>query len=357
MPKLWKTLSAFMAIAGAGIVLWPEAAYTPHQPGASYLADSAAYPVASMPDDWSWSYHSAQDGTKLRWGKTALKESDRAVIVTVPGYTSSMDMYAEHVRLLAARGYHVAGLDLRGQGGSDRHRESHPEKLYAKTFGVYSDDLAGFIQSQKFDADLPVILLGSSFGGHVSLRMAADHETTVDGLVLLAPAYAPNTAPFPFWLTKAMTGFAGLIGKGTHYAPGQGSWVPDGTDLTQPSECASEPKRLYLRDTVYVRSPKHRVGGATNNYVSGMISSGELLQKAEYAQKIDLPIHMIMAEKDTIIDSDVSKRACQSGLPDCTLITLPGTGHCLLLETDEVLEQIFTEIDSLVDRLTEPAQP
>lgn len=351
MPKLWKSLALFFGVLLALMIIWPEAKYTPFTPNESYLADSAAYDLPAMPQGWEWNYHAASDGTKLRYGTMPARETDRAVVITVPGYTSSMDMYGEHVGLLAARGYRVMGFDLRGQGGSARHRAAYPEKLYAKNFGVYSDDLAGFIKAQNFNSDRPVVLLGSSFGGHVSMRMAGDHDTQVDGLVLLAPVIAPNTAPFPFWLTKAMTGFAGLIGKGEAYAPGQGDWVPDGEDLTLPSTCASEPKRLYLRDTLFVRKPEQRVGGATNNYVYGMITSGERLKQRDYAARIDLPIRMVTAQKDIVVDGPMAEAACRDSLPNCTLIRLPDTGHCLMLENDAVLANIFDELDKLTAQL------
>ena len=350
--KFVKLIVIVLLVLFGGLILIPETKYVPYMPDDSYLADSAAYNVPSMPEGWAWDFFQTSDGTKIRWGETRADDS-KASVLLLPGYTSSMDMYGEHVSMLAKRGYHVVGVDLRGQGGSDRHRSEHPEKLYAEDFGVYSDDVAGFIKAQDYPQNFPLIIFGSSFGGHVALRLEGDHETGVDGLLLLAPAYRPNTAPFSVGFTKTMTGFAKLVGKGKRFAPVQGEWRPDGTDLTVGSDCASEPKRLYLRDTVFVRKPEQRVGGVTNNYVRGMISSGELLQTSDYAAKIDLPIHMVVAENDVIIDSPTSEAACTNGLADCKLVKLPKTGHCLMLENDNVLNAIFDELDALYARLSQ----
>ena len=79
-------------------------------------------------------------------------------VMLIPGYTSSMDMYGEHVAMLAVRGYHVMGLDLRGQGGSDRHFPKQPETLWVEDFSVYSDDLAGFIKSQNLMVKMGLLL-------------------------------------------------------------------------------------------------------------------------------------------------------------------------------------------------------
>lgn len=149
-----------------------------------------------------------------------------------------------------------------------------------------------------------------------------------------------------------MTGLAEWTGKDKRFAPGQSRWRPDGTDLTVGSNCASNPNRLYLRDTVFIRKPEQRVGGATNNYVRGLISSGALLQTPDFAAKIDVPIHMVVAENDVIIHSPTSEAACMNGLADCKLVKLPKTGHCLMLEGDDVLNAIYDELDALFERLT-----
>lgn len=348
--KFIKIAAFSILVLLGGLVLFPEANYAPYTPDDNYLADSATYNVPPMPEDWAWNYFTVSDGTKIRWGQTKA-DNAKATIIVIPGYTSSMDMYGEHVSMLAERGYNVVGFDLRGQGGSDRHRYYQPEKLYAKTFGVYSDDVAEFITKQNYSPDIPLLVLGSSFGGHVALRLIGDHDTQVDGLALLAPVYLPNTAPLSIGAIKMMTGFAKLIGKNQRFLLFQGDWRPDGTDLTVGSDCASNPKRLYLRDTVFVRKPEQRVGGVTNNYIHEMISSGELLQTPEFTVKIDVPVHMIVAENDIVIDARASEAACTDGLADCKLVKIPETGHCLMLESDDVLDAIFDEVDALYARL------
>jgi pimeloyl-ACP methyl ester carboxylesterase len=106
-----------------------------------------------------------------------------------------------------------------------------------------------------------------------------------------------------------------------------------------------------LRDTLFVRKPEQRVGGATNNYVYGLITSGEQLQESKYSAQIDLPIRMVAAQTDVVVNSPVAEFACNNSLPDCTLIKLRDTGHCLMLEPDAVLEKIFAEVDILAAHL------
>lgn len=345
-------LLLIVLLALLALLFWPEAKYEPHEPSDEYLKRSAAYLVPDLPPDWTYHMHEAEDGLKVRWGETGNRAGGRATVLFIPGYTSTLDIHGDHIYGLASRGYHVVGIDLRGQGGSERHRESHPEKLWAENFGVYSDDVAEIIRAKNFGTDRPLILLGSSFGGHAALRAAADHDVPIAGMVLLAPAYAPNTAPYTLAQTKRLGKIAVSIGRSEEYAPGQGNWKPDSQDLTLPSDCASYPPRLYMRDAIFVRHPEQRVGGVTNQWVYGMITSGEYLREDEVEAKIDMPITMIAAERDVIIDSKVSEDACTDGLPNCTLKIYPDTGHCLTLENDDVLTKIYDDVDEIFEQIT-----
>lgn len=348
IKRLTKVVAVFVLLLLLAIMAWPEVKHSLYTPPADYLESSAAYTLPPMPDSWQYDYFTATDGKRLRWGQTDNADDAKATVVLLPGYTSSLDMYGDHISRLLARGYHVVGFDLRGQGGSERERTEQPEKLYAAHFGVYSTDVAQWLAQQSFGDDRPVIILGSSFGGHVALRLVGDHNPDVDGLVLLAPAYRPNTAPLSYGLTKVIVGLSRALGKDKHFAAMQSPWRPDGLDLTAPSDCSFYPERLYLRDTLYVRDPAQRVGGVTNNYLWGLMTSGEVLQTDAFAAKITVPTIMVAAENDVIIDSKVSENSCKNSLPQCTLKVYPGTGHCLTLENDAVQERIIDEVDTVL---------
>lgn len=273
-----------------------------------------------------------------------------ATVIWVPGYTASFEMYGEHTDLLARRGYHVVGVDLRGQGGSERERAEQPEKLWVDDFSVYSDDLAAFVESLPKRDDRPVILAAVSFGGHVGVRAAGDHELDIDGLYLVAPALRPQSTPYSFEEAKRLMNLSRAIGKSKHYVYGQTDWRPDGLDFTQGSDCSLNPKRLYLRDVLFTRDPSQRVGGITNQWGAEFFESSDYLLKSGYLEAMDLPITLISAAKDTFVVTDYNSKACSENFPDCLEITPPGSGHCLLQESDAVLNQMFDALDALVER-------
>lgn len=351
IKRVLKGLGALALLALAALILWPEKSYTPYEVDAAYQAQVDAFEFPSMPPDWRWKTFVAADGTKLRWGETGNKDAAKASLLFVPGYTASFDMYGEHVDLLARRGYHVIGLDLRGQGGSESHRESHPEKLWVEDFSDYSDDLAAFIKRLDRNQGQPLILAAISFGGHVGTRAMGDHDLGVDGLYLLAPALRPRSDPYSFEQAKRMMALSRMFGKSKHYVFGETDWRPDGLDFTQGSDCSSNPKRLYLRDVLFTRHPEQRVGGITNQYGAEFFGSSEHILADGYLEAIDVPVTIISAELDTYVHTDVNRQACSDRFPDCREVTPPKSGHCLLQEDDATLEIMFGEFDQLVERI------
>ena len=342
---------SFIVFLGFAAIIWPEADYVPYEGDAAYRAQALAYPVAPMPADWTVSTYSAPDGTAIHYGQSGARESAKATVVFVPGYTSAIDFYGDQYAMLTARGYHVVALDLRGQGRSGRYRDSHPEKLYARDFSVYGDDIAGVLTQAELGAQRPVILMGMSFGGAAVTRALIDHDLNVHSALLLAPAYRPNTAPYSIQTAKALVGVARAFGKGKRYGFGQGDWKPDGLDMTRPTLCGSYPERLYTRDAMYMRHPELRVGGATSNWIGEIIENGEFVTQAENLKRLgSVPITMIAAANDVIIDSSVSERACEDGIEGCKLVVIPETGHCLTLENDKVINAIHDELDAMLER-------
>ena len=349
---LLQTLFAISAVILV-IVVWPEKKHKLYTPDEAYVQQALAYNVPEMPADWSDHVLPVnRAGTEIYYGQTSNADSAKAHIVMVPGYTGSVHMYGEHIGMLRARGFHVVGMDLRGQGRSARFRAEQPEKLYIDDFSTYAADLKKVVETLP-DTGKPVIILGTSFGGAVATRAAGEFaDLGADGLLLLAPAYRPLTPPMSVDMAKTMLSVSKALGKSKHYIAGQGPWRPDGLDMTQPSDCSSYPPRLYLRDALYVREPELRVGGATVQWMSEMIENGEIVTHEDFMQRLTLPITVIAAETDVIVDGPFLEQTCAEGFPNCRLVKIPDTGHCLTLESDDVLIRIWDEADRLARNLS-----
>ena len=330
--------------------IWPEKKYKAYEVGDDFQKQVDNFYLPTMPPDWSWHYFEADDGTKLRWGETGNRGAAKATVIIIPGYSATMSMYGEHADMLARRGYHVVGIDMRGQGGSDRYRDNQPEKLWIDDFKVYSDDLASFIKSIKSTTKQPIIPIGVSFGGHVAVRMAGEHMDVMDSLVLVAPAIVPKTGALSYKKSKFLIELSRFLGKSNRYLVGQDNWKPFRKDLSVANInlCASNPKRLPYRDVVFTRNAEERVGGVTAQWAGEFLSSSEVINTKAFLSSIDIPVTMISAEIDHLVETNINQISCDSIFPNCTRVDINDSGHCLFQESDEILNLIFDSVDDLL---------
>ena len=102
-------------------------------------------------------------------------------VILVPGYTGSKEDFAPLLEPLAERGFEVLALDLPGQNGS-----AGPSDPAAYAPDLLARDLvlvAGAVRSER--SDVPVHLVGHSFGGLVGRAAVLAAPAAFDSLVLL----------------------------------------------------------------------------------------------------------------------------------------------------------------------------
>ena len=356
MRQIFFVLLGVLLLSIIGFFTWPEQSYEPYEVSPSYRAQVNAFKIPDMPADWEWNMFASEDGMKMRDGHTGNSASARATVVMIPGYTATMDMYGEQVGEIAARGYHVIGFDLRGQGGSERPRPYQPEKLLIEDFKIYSNDVALFLQSQSFPDDRPVVLMAMSFGGHVAFRVGAEHPDLIDGLLLLAPALKPKAGDMSFKQVSRMLNLGDALGKDKRYVPGNTNWKPASEDNLLRigiEHCASSPERLPMRDAIFTLRPEQRVGGVTFNWGREFYGSSRFVLQDGYPESILKPTTMIHAELDHFVVTDVNKDVCDNRMPDCSSVSIAESGHCLTQETDPVLDRIYEALDETIQRIEE----
>ncbi|HEX5665677.1 MAG TPA: alpha/beta hydrolase, partial [Hyphomicrobium sp.] len=88
----------------------------------------------------------AEDGAGLRYARwPATRGPRRGTVVIAPGRGEFIEKYFEVVAELRRRGFAVAVMDWRGQGGSDRLLD-HPRKGHVEDFAEYDRDLRQFMK-------------------------------------------------------------------------------------------------------------------------------------------------------------------------------------------------------------------
>jgi lysophospholipase len=347
----------FLAIVAA--LFWPEKRYEPFEVSKAYQAQVDDFTVPPMPSDWTWGRFETADGTGLRWGETGNRGTADTTILIIPGYTATLKMYGEHADRLAERGFHIMGLDLRGQGGSDRHFPEQPEKLWVDDFGTYADDVDAFIKSQNFETERQIIPMAISFGGHVALRTAGEYPQIFDGLFLVAPAIEPKAGNMDFDKALGLMNFMRKIGQAKRYTPGGDNWKPFVEDysISGIEHCSSNPKRLYLRDATFTNHPNERVGDVTNQWGAEFFESSLYIREDGFMENIETPVFIISADVDDFVSTETNVSVCSERLPDCQNKTYPGTGHCLPQESDEVVFDMLSQLESFVNSLRTELKP
>ena len=165
-------------------------------------------------------------------GRAWLAERPRALVAIVHGLGEHCGRYAALAGALVSRRFTVVSLDLPGHGEAPGARGD------AASWTVLRDQCipAMFTLTRGMPGqppDLPVVLLGHSFGGVLALDYALSHPRTIQGLVLSAPAL--RSAPVPGWKLS----MARLAGKA---APKMG--FSNGLDA---SGISRDPEVLKLR--------------------------------------------------------------------------------------------------------------
>lgn len=114
----------------------------------------------------------------------------KAILGIVHGLGSHSGWFATVATALAASGYAVYGLDLRGHGRSPGQRS------YINRWSEFRSDFECFRQLMITQhPDLPCFALGHSLGAIIILDYALHHPQDLAGLMMMAPALKPTGVP------------------------------------------------------------------------------------------------------------------------------------------------------------------
>jgi alpha-beta hydrolase superfamily lysophospholipase len=126
----------------------------------------------------------------------------KAVVAICHGFNSHSGYYLWAGEQLAAKGFAVYALDLRGRG-----RSSGP-RFYIEKFSEYQNDVDTMIHLVlSRDPGLPVFLLGHSAGGVIATNYALDHQADLAGLICESFAFR---VPAPDFVLAAVKGLSHL---------------------------------------------------------------------------------------------------------------------------------------------------
>ncbi len=271
---------------------------------------------------------------------------ERPPLLLLHGFLSSTLTWTRVLDPLAARG-RVVAFDRPAFGLSARPSPPADEANFAAGEDPYSPQAQVAQTLALIDAlelDRP-ILVGSSAGGALALRVALARPDRVRALVLIAPALAGGGGP-P-WLralldTPQVRRLGPLLARGVSDRQGElfdAAWH-------DPSLADSAYREAYTRGL--------RVDGwdeALWRYTLAYRGAEELLPRVA---QLELPILVITGDDDRIVDPAQSEALAAALVrADAELVTIGACGH---LPQEECPAQTLAAIDSFVDRLRQGAR-
>jgi len=264
------------------------------------------------------SFFQSRDGTQLHEETWPATGKATASVVIIHGYGEHIGRYDETARALAAAGFNVRGLDLRGHGQSGGVRG------FCNRFDEYLEDVDAIVDRARGDG-LPVFLLGHSFGALVAPHYALRHPTSVAGLVLTSPYWKLALAQpaLKIWAGKV----ASMIAPKLALPSGL-----KGNDVCRDPAIAAK----------YDVDPLNNKNATARWFTESTAAQEELLARAP---EWKLPTLLLVGEGDRIAAAPQARVVFERiGAKDKTLRMLAGQYHEVLNEPKPTRDQTVTEI-------------
>jgi pimeloyl-ACP methyl ester carboxylesterase len=274
------------------------------------------------------------DGADGAAGALAHRCAD--TIVLVHGLGGSHLNWVQLAPALTER-HRVVAIDLAGFGLTPGH--GRPTSVHAN-----ADLLARFVDEVVGG---PVVLVGNSMGGMVSLLLAAGRPELVRGLVLVDPSvpterHRPERAVALQFLLHAtpVVGERVVARMGRRFTDRQ--QVQRTVDL-----CFADPARMdprVLEATVALTAHRRSLPGLEAAYVAAARSLLRVLRSggryAALIRSVKVPVLLVHGELDRLVPVAAARRAAADN-PAWTTAFLDGVGHTPQLEAPaRVLEHL-----------------
>ena len=293
----------------------------------------------------------ARDGTWIRCATWAADEAvePRGVCALFDGQTEFLEKYGEVVGELTARGFAVAALDWRGQGGSMR---SLPDTLKAHVgdFDEYDADLEAFLeQVVRPMSEAPPLALAHSMGGNVVLRALHDRPNAFAAAVMTAPMLEPDTRGYPGWLARLVSRAHNLRGVSSDWVWGMQERDPLKMAF-EDNLVTSDRGRFARAQAAVAAHPEIRLAGPTWGWLEAAYRSMARVTAPGYAEAITTPVLILGAGRDRIVKTS-AERTFARRLPKGSYVEIADAEHEIMMENDSIRARFWAAFDAFVDRV------
>lgn len=284
------------------------------------------------------------DGYHLRAMSIRVSNA-KGTVVILGGRADFIERYFETARDLMDRGFCVASVDLRGQGGSQRLTEKRL-RGHVNQFEEYDEDIRAFMTQVVLpDCPPPYYVLAHSTGGNIILR-AIRTRNWFKKCVLVAPLIDLNYGAWPVSVTRLLTSLAMTLRLHWVYLPGR-RHTPLGRKDFAGNPLTRDQRRWNRDSAVLEAAPNLGTGGPTYGWLSATLKSIATLRRLKSSKGLKCPVLIVAAGLDSVVDNEATQRFSER-VAGVSVITIREALHEILLERDEVRGQFLAAFDAFV---------
>ena len=283
------------------------------------------------------------DGVRLRTVRWTPASATRGTVAIFGGRGEFAEKYYEAAGDLLARGFAVAILDWRGQGGSQRLLRN-PKKGHVGDFSRFERDLEAFVARilEPF-CPKPWFGLGHSMGAAVLLLVDEAGRCPFDRLILTSPMIAVKGVAHK-GPTGLLVGALGALGLGRAFAPGTGG----DSFWSRPFEgnvFTTDPARFARIARLVETSPHLFLGGPTIGWARAAFRAMRRFEHPKFRTRT--PILIVAAGADQVTDSVAAERLA-ARLEGGRICIVDGAEHEILIERDDLRDQFWAAFDAFI---------
>jgi lysophospholipase len=288
----------------------------------------------------------AVDGVQLRTARWVPTTALRGTVAILQGRSEFIEKYFETIRDLLARGFAVAAMDWRGQGGSARQLKN-PRKGHIDDFALFERDLNALVDDVLGPScPQPWFGLCHSMGGAIMLSIAHADRCPFERVVLTAPMIGPYGLVYP----RAAHGFVQIfdaLGFGGAFAPG-GRGKSIAAIPFKDNVLTSDPARYARSASVLAANPQLSVGWWTIGWAHAAFRLWTRFEDPEYARQILRPPMLVVGSgADRVVDLQATERFV-SRQRSGRLIVIDGAEHEIMMERDALRDQFWAAFDKFI---------
>jgi lysophospholipase len=289
----------------------------------------------------------AFDGVELRYARWRPPARGRKGTVCIfGGRTEFIEKYFETISDLRQRGFAVATMDWRGQGGSSRSLRNSL-KGHVENFSEYDADLAQFMSEVVLpDCPPPYFALAHSMGANIALRAACARDCWFERMVFTAPMIRLGKGMSHLGLIDGLAQLAVFCGLGDAYIP-VGKDVAAGFGAFEGNLLTSDRRRFERNRLILEAAPQLGLGAPTIAWVRAAVESMKMINAFGFPPQVHVPILMIAGGEDRVV-SNLAIEELAMQLKSGARVVIDGARHELLQEREGLREQVWAAFDAFV---------